>query len=506
MLKHLRTLLGHTVVYGLGNYGIKIVGFLLIPVYTRYLDPKDYGIMALVSMYTQGMFVFMNLGQNTAIFRFYYDHDDPEWRERVIAAALWIVFLVAVPLACVPLFFSRPLAVKLLDDGRLWFLVAIGTGTVLAKVLLRMPFTIMRAKEYSKRYASWSLLRGTLATTLAVILVVGFHLRATGVVLSQFLGEFVMCLLLTGATFRMLRVGFRWDDIREQLAFGLPLVPAGVATFALHLADRWFIRTYYTVADVGIYSLAFRFGEILLFVVTAVQLSWGPFIFSRRLDPEAPPIFARVTSYFVAIYLFLWLGLAAFAPELIRVMAPAKYAASAGLIPLLGFALLTRGLMPMVNIGPAFAKRTILRSYTVTTAAVVNVVLNYLLIPRLGPMGAAWAALGGASVQLGMATAISLHLYPVPYEWRRLALVLFAALGLYGATVWTTVESALGGFALKAGLVALYPALVLFSGFFDADDLTRALGWAGRRVPQATPAVRVLAAVLRVPPPEAGGR
>ncbi|HAC80268.1 MAG TPA: hypothetical protein DCG06_08235, partial [Deltaproteobacteria bacterium] len=106
-------------IYGLGNYGIKVVGFLLIPVYTRYLTPGDYGILALVAMYTQAMFVVMNLGQTVGIFRFYYDHDDDAGRERVIAAAIWIVFLFSVPLSLVPLAFSGFIAGWLLDNEAL---------------------------------------------------------------------------------------------------------------------------------------------------------------------------------------------------------------------------------------------------------------------------------------------------------------------------------------------------------------------------------------------------
>src|SRR6185436_4041534 len=105
----------------------------------------------------------------------------------VVAAAMWIVFLFALPLASIPLFFSKPLAQVILGDRSLWFLMLIGTGTVLCKVLLRMPFSLMRAGDQAKRYATWSVTRNGLTTVLAVALVAGIQLGATGVVLSQFL-------------------------------------------------------------------------------------------------------------------------------------------------------------------------------------------------------------------------------------------------------------------------------------------------------------------------------
>ena len=148
------------------------------------------------------MFVLMNLGQGFSLFRFYYDKDSDEARDRVVAAAMWIVLLFALPLASIPLLFSGPLAATILGDSKLWYLMLIGTATVLCKVLLRMPFSLMRAGDQAHRYASWSVLRNGLTTFLALALVAGIHMGATGVVLSQFLADFTMCVLLTHVRFQ----------------------------------------------------------------------------------------------------------------------------------------------------------------------------------------------------------------------------------------------------------------------------------------------------------------
>jgi O-antigen/teichoic acid export membrane protein len=496
MLDKFRTLLGHTLIYGLGNYGIKIVGFLLIPLYTRYLDPTDYGVMALVSMYTQALFVLMNLGQSVSLFRFYYDHDSEEARQRVVAAALWIVLLFAVPLSAIPFLFPGALARWLLADEALWYLMWIGTGTVLAKVLLRMPFSIMRAKEQSKRYALWSLARNALATVLAVALVAGFHMRATGVVLSQLLGEVVMCVLLTGMTFRMLRVGFHWKDIREQLVFGLPLVPAGIAAFVLDLTNRWFLKHYYSVAEVGVFSLGYRFAEILTFVVTAFQLSWPQFLFSHRKEPSAPEVYAHMTNYYLASILFLWLGLSVYAPELIRIMATPQYYAAAMLIPIICFAMALDGMAFMFNIGQLFAKKTVYRSATVCVAAVVNLGLNYLLIPRYGMMGAAWATFAGFGIQAAVTLAFSQWLYPVPYRYGRLALATGAALGIYFLSLTMPFDSLVAQLLAKSFLILLYPVILVGAGYFEPPDITSGLRWLARRVPALAPLLRYLETLL----------
>lgn len=496
MLNQFRNLLGHTLIYGLGNYGIKIFGFLLIPLYTRFLAPADYGVMALVSMYTQVMFIIMNLGQSTSLFRFYYEHDTQEGRDRVVAASLWIVILFALPLAAVPFLFNQPLAHLILGDSALWFLMCIGTATVLCKVLLRMPFAIMRAADESKRYAAWSLARNALGMVLAVALVAGLHLGATGVVLSQLLAELTFCLLLTGMTFRSLRAGFHWRDIKDQLLFGLPFVPVGAASFTLDLTNRWFLKHYYSTSDVGIFSLGYRFAEILTFVVTAFQLSWPQFLFRNRKEPDAPQLYAQMTAYYLSLMLFLWLGLAVFAPELLRIMATPQFYPAATLIPVISFALVFDGMGFMFNIGALFSKKTILRTVSVTTAAAVNVGLNFVLIPRYGMMGAAWATFIGFLVQMSTTLFLSLKVYHVPYRYDRLLAMVAAALAIYGASTLIETHSVLTSIALKVPLILLFPVALVTAGLFEPRDLAAALAMVERRAPWSAGAVRFLRPLL----------
>ena len=500
MIDKFRTLLGNTLIYGLGNYGVKLIGFLLIPLYTRYLSPSDYGVIALVAMYSQVMFVLMNLGQGFSLFRFYYDKDSDEARERVVAAAMWIVLLFALPLASIPLLFSGPLAATILGDSKLWYLMLIGTATVLCKVLLRMPFSLMRAGDQAHRYASWSVLRNGLTTFLALALVAGIHMGATGVVLSQFLADFTMCVLLTGVTFRMLRAGFHWDDIKKQLIFGLPLIPAGAAAFALDLLDRWFLKHYASVGEVGIYSLGYRFGEILSFVVTAFQLSWPQFVFAHRKQDDAPELFAQMTTYYTALLFFMWLGLSLAAPELLRVMATPAYFAAASVVPVVGFALALDGLTFTFNIGVLLSKKSYLRMAAVVAAAIVNLALNVLLIPRWGMMGAAWATLFGFLVQVCVALTLSLREYYVPYHWTRLLSAIGLAIGIYLASIELTMSNVILSIVVKTLLLGIYPLTLLALGFFQREDLMRGLDWIRGRLPASAGAVRLLEPLVRLAP------
>jgi O-antigen/teichoic acid export membrane protein len=475
-----------SLIYGLGNYGVKLVGFLLIPVYTRFLHPTDYGVMALVSTVGQALFIFLNLGQSTALFRFYYEDDTPQGRERVIAGSLWIVLLISTPVALLALACSRPAAGVFLGDPTLAGLMAVGFLTVTCRQLLRLPFAVMRADERDTRYAMWAVVRTALSAGLAIVLVVGVRMGIWGVLLAQFLAEALCCLVLVPGIARSLRVGWVGREMREQLTFGLALLPGAVAGFTLDLSDRFLLRHYATLEDVGLYSLGYRLGEIIFFVAAAVQLAWPQFVFSNRRSPQAKELYSYATTYYLAGMLFLVLGLAMLAPEIVRLMAAPQYGAAATVVPIIALAGLGEGLRYVLTIGIMLRKRPLIRSAALGAAAVVNVVLNVLLIPRHGMLGAAWATLAGFVTLIAIEMTVSMHFYPIPYQWGRFARLAGVAAALYAAGALVPAGSTLGVAAMKAAILLVgFPGLLLATRFFEASELEhvrRAIAGVRRRL------------------------
>ena len=146
MYQKLKTLIGHIIVYGLGNSSTRLIGFFLIPVYTRYLTPADYGVLALVGMLDQMLFILMNMGQSTALFRTYFGHENPEDRNTVLTTSLWLIVLAVLPIGLLALLLSQPLAWLLTGDSGYAPWVMLGVGGVAFKTLGRLPFAVMRAR------------------------------------------------------------------------------------------------------------------------------------------------------------------------------------------------------------------------------------------------------------------------------------------------------------------------------------------------------------------------
>jgi O-antigen/teichoic acid export membrane protein len=471
VIDKIRQLVRSSIIYGAGNYGVKLVGFFLIPVYTRYLTPTDYGVLAMVSSFNRVLFILLNLGQSTALFRFYYDPDTPEGRDRVIAGSLWIILLFSLPLALVALALSFPTAIILLGNGALYPLVAIGVLTMACQALQRLPFSVLRANARDTQYALWSIARTALSAGIAVALVVGARWGVRGVLLGALAAEAIVLTFLLPMVLRALRAGWAGPEMRAQLYFGLALVPAGFASFVLDLSDRFFLKHYASLGDVGIYSIGYRFGEIIFFVVTAVQLAWPQFVFSNHRSERAPELYAYASTYYMAGLLSLVLGLSVLAPEVIKLMATPAFHGATVVVPVIALSGLCQGLNSIGTIGLLVRRRPIIRSLALIVAATLNIVLNYLFIPKYGMLGAAWATLIAFLVEMILLVSVALRYYPIPYQWSRMARLLLAAGGVYAASSFLPPASPVLTVAIKACLLATFPVLLWLLRFFESTEL-----------------------------------
>jgi O-antigen/teichoic acid export membrane protein len=472
MFDKIKRLLGHTLVYGFGNSGSRFVGFLLIPMYTRYLSPEDYGVLALVGLLGQILYMVMSMGQGTAVFRTYFNHDDRERRDEVITTSLWLILLVSFPIAFVTLAVNKPLTIVLTGkpDYAVW--VMLGSLVVAFKCLMRLPLSVLRAREQSWRYAVWSFVQTVAGLVLAIAFVAGLHLGGQGVLLSQLLAEVIVCVYLVPATIKGLSLKFSRKDAWDLLGYGVYQIPTAALGFLLHMADRYFLKHYADLHSVGIYSLGYRFGELLWIPIMAFSLAWAPFLFEHRKSKDAPALFARVCTYFAAIMGMLWLGVALLSQEIITIMARPAFHEAYRVVPWIAGAFFFQGLAYVASIGFVLDRKIKYRPLVLAAATVINLGLNYLLVPRYAMMGAAVAGCVSFFLWFLLQAAVAQRIYAVPYEYGRVArlVVVGAAIYTVGMAIgWGSVWTALLG---KSILFLCAPLLLHISGFFVPGEMT----------------------------------
>jgi O-antigen/teichoic acid export membrane protein len=253
-------------------------------------------------------------------------------------------------------------------------------------------------------------------------------------------------------------------------------------------------------AAAGLYALAVKFAQGVNVLVRGFQLAWPPLAYSIRDDEEARRAYATVVTLFVASLSFVVAGMWLFSRWIVRALAAPKFFDSYEAIGLITTAVTLYALYLVLVVILGRTGRTEFNFPAAIAALVTNVVLNLLLVPAFGIVGAGVALVVSYQVVLVLMYGFTQRLFPVPYEWGRLARVVVIVVALVLVGELATPTSGFLGLLARAVLFAAYPAVLFFSGFFTPEERS----WIGRLRDPAAVAAGI--AALRAQPPAVEGR
>ena len=231
---------------------------------------------------------------------------------------------------------------------------------------------------------------------------------------------------LLGAVFSM-------DELRRCLRFGLPRLPHGLAQQSLDAGNKYLLNQYVPLASLGVYNISGTIGQSMKLFLSAFETGWAPFYYETARQPDAQLVFAKITTYGIAILALLVAGLTAITPDLIRLMTLASpwttedYALTAIVVPLIALGVAFQGVYLLTSIGLNLTSQTQYYPVAAFAAAGVGLGSGLLLMPRMGAIGAAIAFLLSYITLAATAGILAQRHYAVRYEWGRLVRVLTAA-------------------------------------------------------------------------------
>jgi O-antigen/teichoic acid export membrane protein len=458
----------HSAVYGLGSLVSRFIAVLLLPVYTRFLSPADYGLIETLIALSAILTVLLAAGVKSAFFRFYFDEPDEPGKRRVIRTSFWFTMAMGTAGLVAGLVLAGPISKLLFDTGEHADLVRAAFVGLWAHVNYEQMTSLFRVEQRSTAYLVATLINLGLTVGATVLLVVVLEKGPIGVIVGNFTGTLLVYAGLLA--YRREQLGLEWDRplLREMNSFGMPLVPSALFLWALNFSDRFFLVKLAGPREVGLYSIGVRLASAIVLLLAAFRTAWPAFAYSIEDDREAARTYAFVLTYLVAVTSWMALALGVLAPWLVQLLTTEEFYSAERVVAPLAFAAAAFGAYIVVVIGIGRARRT--RSNWIVTgvAAALNIVLNIALIPEFGMMGAAVATIGAyAALFLGMAWKAQ-HVFPVPYQWRRVATALGTAVGL--TVVGRALDVPLGG---AIALVAVYPLVLLPLGFYLPEELRR---------------------------------
>jgi O-antigen/teichoic acid export membrane protein len=321
--------------------------------------------------------------------------------------------------------------------------------------------SLFRVEERSVAFVSASLTNIFLTIGATLLLVVVLDEGPIGVIVGNFIGTLAVYVALL--LYRREQLGLEFDRglLREMNRFGLPLVPTALFLWVTNFSDRLFLVHLADTTEVGLYSVGVRIASAMVLMLTAFRLAWPAFAFSIEDDREARRTYAYVLTYVTLVTTWVATGLALLSPWIVDWIAAPDFEESSRVVGPLAFAAVAFAGYIVVAIGVGRAKRTQFNWVVTGAAAAVNVVLNLLLIPPYGMMGAAVATIAAFVVMFVGMVWWSQQIYPVAYQWRRVATVV-------GVGIALTIAARVPDLPLAPSilLVLAYPLALAALGFY----------------------------------------
>lgn len=394
-MKPLRDLLKHSSVYMLGQILTRMASVLLLPFYTHVLTPADYGVTAILDLTAAILSTFIAGGMVSAIARHHFDdaekshHDKVWWTGMAMVATLCFVI-------CIPMYLGRQVLAdvtlgKEITAGAWFYAITIANlwFTVIAIVL----DAYLRVMKWSSLFVVISLGRLVINIGLNVYLMVGLNLGIEGLLIGNLISTALQFFVIF-IVFLKSRGAFCFDRnlANEMFRFATPLVVTAVAGMLMHEADRYFLRIWVSIDEVGIYSLAHKIGfAVHTLCLIPFHSIWHVAIYDIEKMDNAKEVFGKVFGWFTSGLGILILGASLTVHPVLPVLVPDAYGSAIDLVSvvLLGFYLFA--MTCMFEVPSLLKKRTNLMVPGSIVGLIVNVCANVILIPKLGAWGAGWA-------------------------------------------------------------------------------------------------------------------
>ncbi|RMF93946.1 MAG: hypothetical protein D6734_08940 [Candidatus Schekmanbacteria bacterium] len=475
MKKQLSSIGKHSSIYAISVILKKGIGFLLIPLYTRYLSPYDYGVLELFSVTINITVILVSQGLVPAFFRSYcYDYADDEEKKREALSTVYYYLVAMAAMIFLLLSFSNKGVNDLLfkEGDNYQFLLILIFISGFFSVSAYIPMQLLRALSKSAQFAAITIASFVLNVVLKIYLIAfaGFGLK--GAVYANLVESGASAFILFLVIRKHLAPVFSRKILGEMLRFGLPFVPSGLAIWILSVSDRYFLQHYSTTSELGLYSLAYKFSIILdVAIIQPFVKQWPVVYFPLSKEKNAKEIFSRFGTIFLAVITFAGLSVFVFSKPAIYLMAKKDFWGSFQAILPLVCAFIFSGLYFVVNIGVDIQKKTIYYPIVVGLAAIINIVLNFILIPRWAMIGAAYATAISYFFMLFLAYVINQKVYPIQYEkFNIFKISLLFAIFAFAAN-FSMPDSITSSILIGLIFVAGYAVAILFSGVFSFNEL-----------------------------------
>lgn len=370
-----------------------IIGMFLsiatISISTYFIGPEEYGKSSMFALAQAMSALIIYMGIDQAFVRMYNHYDD---KDKLLKNAMILPFFVASLLSVFVFIFQKDISIFLFGTAKETFVVKSLVILVFFMILEHFSLLKIRMEERGWQYSFFIILLKILTLIFTIIFIFyyekSFRSIVFGVVISQIINSIIIFLSII----KSINLSFNIDTkiIMEMFKFGLPIIPASIIGYLLNSVDKMMLRNYSTFYEIGIYAAALKITSMLGIIKQCFTLYWVPVAYRWHKEEKNIDKFKEVADIVGFIMSILLLFILLFKYAIVIILGP-NYTQSIYIMPFLLLFPIMSTMSETTSLGIAFSGRTSYNILVSATAAIVNIALNYILIPRYHALGAAIA-------------------------------------------------------------------------------------------------------------------
>lgn len=489
MKNPIKALAGQTVIYGLGTIVPRLLNYLLTPFYVRVFVSGEYGQISELYAWIALLLAILTFGMETTFFRFSQKEDSGE----VFNNAETIVLLITAIFLILYGFFYKSFAELIHYEFNTHYVLLLGI-IVAIDAAAAIPFAMLRKENKAGRFS--------LIKTLNVLTNIFFNIlflviipeksmmiaerifgEQTSLLIWVFISNILASLLnliLLSPQLSRLRISLDKDLIVPMLKYSFPILLISLVGMVNEVADKILIKYLVTIPDettlammnitgeeyamqqLGIYSANFKLGVLMTIFIQMFRFASEPFFFGHAKDRNAPTLYAKVMTYFVIFCLLIFLGVMFYMDILQHFVGRngSDYREGLRIVPIILIANMFYGIVFNLSIWFKLSDKTYYGTIIAVIGSIVTLLCFFILIPRIGYMGAAIAHLACYTVMMSVSYFWGQRIMPIPYQIGRITIYCIVAAILFFVSTLTSEMSALLKLSLNTMMILMFLGIV----------------------------------------------
>lgn len=406
-------------IYTIATIVTRSISILLIPIYTRYLSVYEYGMIDYFMILGSIINIIVSLEIYQAVLRYYQDSNNfDEKREYVSTAFIFycIMYLLYFLISCI---FSYEFAEVFLNDKNMSSLIIIASAAIVSNGIFIFIQNQLRFELRPKDFVIGSIINIIIISFLSTYLLIIEGFKIDGVLIAQIIGNLVAALFSFLISKKSYGFIFVYNRLKQMIHFSFPIVFSSISVFIAMYIDRIAIKDLLGLNDLGIYALAYKFASVAGIVIVGIQSSLTPLIYKHYKDEKTPHDIAYLFNIFSAFAFFVIAGSIVLSKDIISLLTTESFYSASDLIPFLVATMFISNLY-IFTPGIVIAKKTKQATVIMIIGAILNIVLNYTLIPMFGINGAIIATLLSSIFVFFIYAIYSHRYYIIPFNVRNI--------------------------------------------------------------------------------------